>query len=46
MSQDVNDKNKNAVLKVIPNTDSEELHMIESKKLLSAKTKMIAITHV
>ena len=46
MSQDVNDKNKNVVLKVIPNTDSEEFHMIESKKLLSAKTKLIAIARV
>ena len=37
---------KKAVLKVIPITDSGELRMDEYKKLLSAKTKMIAITHV
>ncbi|RTY81537.1 cysteine desulfurase [Flavobacterium sp. ZB4P23] len=37
---------KNAVLKVIPITDSGELCMDEYKKLLSAKTKLIAITHV
>ena len=37
---------KNAVLKVIPITDSGELRMDEYKKLLSAKTKLIAITHV
>jgi cysteine desulfurase/selenocysteine lyase len=37
---------KNAVLKVIPITDSGELMMDEYKKLLSAKTKLIAITHV
>ena len=37
---------KNALLKVIPITDSGELRMDEYKKLLSAKTKLIAITHV
>jgi cysteine desulfurase/selenocysteine lyase len=37
---------KNAVLKVIPMTESGELRMDEYKKLLSAKTKLIAITHV
>ena len=37
---------KNAVLKVIPITDSGELRMEEFKKLLTAKTKLIAITHV
>lgn len=37
---------KNAVLKVIPISDSGELKMDEYKKLLSAKTKLIAITHV
>ncbi|WP_317125156.1 MULTISPECIES: cysteine desulfurase [unclassified Flavobacterium] len=37
---------KNAVLKVVPITDSGELCMDEYKKLLSAKTKLIAITHV
>lgn len=37
---------KNAVLKVIPITDSGELRMDEYKKLLSAKTKLVAITHV
>jgi cysteine desulfurase/selenocysteine lyase len=37
---------KNAVLKVIPMTDSGELRMDEYKKLLSEKTKLIAITHV
>ena len=37
---------KNALLKVIPITDTGELRMDEYKKLLSAKTKLIAITHV
>jgi cysteine desulfurase/selenocysteine lyase len=37
---------KNAVLKVIPMTDSGELRMEEYKKLLSEKTKLIAIAHV
>ena len=37
---------KNAVLKVIPMTDSGELLMDEYKKLLSPKTKLVAITHV
>jgi len=37
---------KNAVLKVIPITDSGELRMDEYKKLLSAKTKLVAIVHV
>lgn len=37
---------KNAVLKVIPMTNSGELRIDEYKKLLSAKTKLIAITHV
>jgi len=37
---------KNAVLKVIPMTDSGELRMDEYKKLLSTKTKLIAIAHV
>jgi cysteine desulfurase/selenocysteine lyase len=37
---------KNAVLKVIPMTDSGELQMDEYKKLLSEKTKLIAIAHV
>lgn len=37
---------KNAVLKVIPMTDSGELRMDEYKKLLSTKTKLVAITHV
>ena len=37
---------KNAVLKVIPMTDSGELRMDEYKKLLTAKTKLVAITHV
>jgi len=37
---------KNAVLKVIPMTDSGELRMDEYKKLLSEKTKLIAIAHV
>jgi cysteine desulfurase/selenocysteine lyase len=37
---------KNAVLKVIPMTDSGELRMNEYKKLLSKKTKLIAIAHV
>ena len=37
---------KNANLKVIPMTDSGELRMDEYKKLLTAKTKLVAITHV
>jgi cysteine desulfurase/selenocysteine lyase len=37
---------KNAVLKVIPMTDSGELRMNEYKKLLSKKTRLIAIAHV
>ena len=37
---------KNAVLKVIPITDNGELRMDEYKKLLSAKTKLVAIVHV
>ena len=37
---------KNAVLKVIPMTDSGELRMDEYKNLLSTKTKLIAIAHV
>ena len=37
---------KNAVLKVIPIIDSGELRMDEYKKLLSAKTKLVAIVHV
>ncbi|MEB0260071.1 MULTISPECIES: cysteine desulfurase [unclassified Mucilaginibacter] len=37
---------KNAVLKVIPMTDNGELRMDEYKKLLSAKTKLVAIVHV
>ena len=37
---------KNAVLKVIPMTDSGELRIDEFKKLLSEKTKLVAIVHV
>ena len=37
---------KKAVLKVIPITDKGELKMDEYKKLLSAKTKLVAVTHV
>jgi cysteine desulfurase/selenocysteine lyase len=37
---------KNAVLKVVPISDSGELMMDEFKKLLSAKTKIVAITHI
>ena len=37
---------KNAKLKVIPMIDSGELRMDEYKKLLTAKTKLVAITHV
>ena len=37
---------KNAVLKVIPMTDSGELQIDEFKKLLSAKTKLVAVVHV
>ncbi|MCO5949338.1 aminotransferase class V-fold PLP-dependent enzyme [Mucilaginibacter flavidus] len=37
---------KNAVLKVIPITDSGELLIDEYKKLLSEKTKLVAIVHV
>lgn len=37
---------KNAILKVIPITDNGELRMDKFKKLLSEKTKLVAITHV
>ncbi|HKC67223.1 MAG TPA: cysteine desulfurase [Bacteroidia bacterium] len=37
---------KGAVLKVIPLTDNGELNLAEYKKLLSAKTKLVAVTHV
>ena len=37
---------KGAVLKVIPISDKGELLLEEFKKLLSSKTKMVAITHV
>jgi cysteine desulfurase/selenocysteine lyase len=37
---------KAAVLKVIPINDRGELLMDEFKKLLSPKTKLVAITHV
>lgn len=37
---------KNAVLKVVPINERGELILDEYKKLLSAKTKMVAITHV
>jgi cysteine desulfurase/selenocysteine lyase len=37
---------KNAVLKVIPMTESGELRIDEYEKLLSKKTKLIAIAHV
>jgi cysteine desulfurase/selenocysteine lyase len=37
---------RNAILKVIPITDSGELRMDEFKKLLTAKTKLVAVTHV
>jgi len=37
---------KGAVLKVIPINDKGELLLEEFKKLLSSKTKMVAITHV
>lgn len=37
---------KGAILKVIPISDKGELLMDEFKKLLSSKTKMVAITHV
>jgi cysteine desulfurase/selenocysteine lyase len=37
---------KNAVLKVIPMTDSGELRIDKYKKSLSTKTKLIAIAHV
>ena len=37
---------KNAKLKVIPMAESGELRMDEYKKLLTAKTKLVAITHV
>jgi cysteine desulfurase/selenocysteine lyase len=37
---------KNAVLKVIPMNENGELQVDEFKKLLSAKTKLVAITHV
>ena len=37
---------KNAVLKVIPINDEGELLLDEYKKMLSSKTKLIAVTHV
>jgi cysteine desulfurase / selenocysteine lyase len=37
---------KNAILKVVPINDRGELLLDEFKKLLSAKTKLVAITHV
>lgn len=37
---------KNAVLRVIPITEAGELKMEEYKKLLSPKTKLVAVTHV
>lgn len=37
---------KNAILKVIPINDKGELLIDEFKKLLSEKTKLVAITHV
>lgn len=37
---------KNAVLKVIPITEEGELILDEYKKLLSPKTKLVAVTHV
>lgn len=37
---------KKAVLKYIPITDSGELRMDEYRKLLSARTKLVAVTHV
>ncbi|MBI2280086.1 MAG: cysteine desulfurase [Bacteroidetes bacterium] len=37
---------KEAILKVIPINDKGELLMDEFKKLLSPKTKMVAVTHV
>jgi cysteine desulfurase/selenocysteine lyase len=37
---------KKAVLKYIPITESGELKMEEYKKLLSAKTKLVAVNHV
>lgn len=37
---------KNAVLKVAPITESGELMMNEFQKLLSSKTKIVAITHI
>ena len=39
-------RRKKAVLKYIPITNSGELNMDEYKKLLSAKTKLVAVTHV
>jgi cysteine desulfurase/selenocysteine lyase len=37
---------KNAVLKVVPINEKGELILDEFKKLLSAKTKLVAVTHV
>lgn len=37
---------KNATLKIIPITQEGELKLEEFKKLLSSKTKLIAVTHV
>ncbi len=39
-------KEKNAVLKIIPVSDSGELLMDEYKKLLSSKTRLVSIVHV
>jgi cysteine desulfurase/selenocysteine lyase len=39
-------EDKGAILKVIPINDEGELKIDEYKKLLSAKTKIIAITHI
>lgn len=39
-------EDKGAILKVIPINDAGELKMEEYKKLLSDKTKIVAITHV
>lgn len=37
---------KSAILKVIPFNDSGELNMMEYKKLLGSKTKIVAVSHV
>ena len=39
-------EDKGAILKVIPINDAGELQMLEYKKLLNSKTKIVAVTHI